>query len=141
MKNMITKTLKRKADFKRTLLGIIILILSACSTSKEITNKNDIDSYSVKHIPNNEHYYEGNIIVEVFDLNNQELIGALVTILSDGKKLSELELKTTSMGVFYKEEKNITVLVSMNGYEDVKTSSITISTDKACFITVRLSEK
>lgn len=141
MKNMITRTLKRKAAFSRTLLGIMVVILSACGTTKETTNKNDIESYSVKHVPNSENYYEGNIIVEVFDSNNQELTGALVTILSEGKKLSELELKTTSMGVFYKEEKNIIVLVSKDGFTDVKTSSIAMSTDKACFISVRLPEK
>lgn len=113
----------------------MIVILSACDTTKEITTKNDHPArYSVKHLPNSENYFEGNLIVEVFDSNNQELTGALVTILSDGKKLSELELKTTSMGVFYQKEQNIIVLVSKEGYTDVKTSSIVISSDKAYFL-------
>lgn len=137
---MTTRTLKRKAAFSLALYGIIVVIMSACGTTKEITNKNDTESYSVKHVPNSENYYEGNIIVEVFDSNNQELTGALVTILSEGKKLSELEL-TTSMGAFYEEEKDIIVLVSRYGYTDVKTSKIAMSTDKACFILVRLPEK
>ena len=40
MKNMITRTLKRKAAFGLMLLGIMIVILSACGTTKENTNKN-----------------------------------------------------------------------------------------------------
>lgn len=140
MKNMTTRTLKGKVAFSLALYGIIVVIMSACGTTKEITNKNDTESYSVKHVPNSENYYEGNIIVEVFDSNNQELTGALVTILSEDKKLSELEL-TTSMGVFNEEEKDIIVLVSRCGYKDVKTSKIAMSTDKACFISVRLPEE
>ena len=141
MKSMITKILIRKAPNRFTLLGILVVILSACGTSKEIPHKSGNDNYSVKYVPSSENYYEGNIIVEVYDSNNQELTGAHVTILLDGQKISELELKTTAMGVFYKETQKIIVLVSKEGYSDVKTSNVAMSGDKACVITVRLPEK
>ncbi len=141
LKNMKNRTLKRQVVFSLTLLGIIFIMLEACGTIKEATNESCADCYTVKYIPNSENYYEGNIIVEVLDEQNRELKGALVTILSDDKKLSKLELKNTSKGVFYKEEKNITVLVSKDGFKDVKTSNIAMFDDKACLISVRLPEK
>jgi hypothetical protein len=141
MINRTTMTSMKKTSIILLGFGIFLMTIFACGTVKETTNGKISSNYIVKQVPNSENYYEGNIIVEVFDSNNQELIGATVVILSDGEKISELVLKTTAMGVFYKEQKNISVTVSKEGYEDVKTNNIEMSSDRACFIEARLLEK
>ena len=108
----------------------ILALLSECNTP-----------YTIKRVPNKDNYYEGNIIVSVFDTERKELKDAVVTVLKKGKTLSELTLNDTSMGVFSENEKVIRIKVSKKGYSDVITEDIELSSDNALFVDVRLPKK
>ena len=126
------------------LVGTIVLCLitiGACGVCKNTVDSFKVPNYTVKFIPNNEHYYEGNIFVSVFDENGQKLTGAKVFLYSDVGLISELELATSSMGGFYKEEEKIKVNVTKHGFVDSETEFIVTKSEHGCFVEIRLYKK
>ena len=118
-----------------------VLLQSSCGTVKSTTEKKSSPCFEVEFVPNSQNMYEGNVIVQVFDSEGQQLNDAKVFIYSDGEEIAEMELIESSMGVFYKENKTITIKVSKPDYNDCNTELVTMSADNACFVKVRLEKK
>lgn len=127
-----------KAIYTFTLILTMFFLHTSCGTAKKTSAGNNVSNYTVKFVPNSQNMYEGNLIVQVLDSKGQELTGATLFLYSEGKQISELDLNTTSMGVFFKEQKNLTVKATKLGYVDSNTEVITMTPENACFLEIRL---
>lgn len=132
---------KTKLFYPAALIVAAIFLLASCGTAKNSTKENSITNYTVKFVPNGQNEYEGNIIVTVLDSKGKELIGTKLFIYSENRQISELELTTTSMGVFYEKQKTLSIKATKVGYLDCETEIISMSTDKACFVELKLIKK
>ena len=140
MKNRAFKMIKTKILYLAMVILAGTFLLTSCGAAKNSTVEKSNSNYTLKFVPNSENEYEGNLIVDVFDSKGLELKGAKVFVYSEGEKISELEL-SHSKGVFYKEQNTLIIKVTKDGYFDSKTEIITMNSDKACFIDIRLSKK
>jgi hypothetical protein len=135
---------------KNSILAIALLWISighaqTQNTPQQPDKKGNVSvtghQYQVNYLSESENIYEGNIIISIFDSNNNELTGAKLTLFSEDQKIGELELGTSSNGVFFKEQKVFHLEVSRKGYADFKTGIIQLFPDKACLIRVHLNNR
>lgn len=124
----------------RSLAYIILstLTLLSCGVLKKVNVEQQ--TIDIKYVANNDNYYEGNLIVKTLNVDGSSLNGTKVSVLSQGKLISELEL-STSMGVFYVQENSIQIKVEKEGFDITKIERITMYNDSACMVNVKLLEK
>jgi hypothetical protein len=124
---------------KLVVMFSVFLALSSCGTvNKSIPSDSD-SIYKAWNDPNDEFHYEGNIVVETFDLGGEPLYGTKIEIFSGGKLISQMVLDETYTGVFSKDVKTIIVRVSKAGFQEVKTAEIELDENLACFINFNLA--
>lgn len=132
---------KTKFIYPFTLVVTVMVLLTCCGTAKISNKEKSISNYKVKFVPNEQNDYEGNIIVKVLDSEGEGIVGAKVFIYSEKKQISELTLSTTFVGVFNKQQKNLSIKATKVGYLDCETEIISMSPDNACFIELKMVKK
>lgn len=123
----------------QTIALSITLIMSSIACGIHHDRNSSESTYKAWDDPNDEIYYEGNIVVQTFNSGGEPLPGTKIEIFYDKKLLSQIELRSTYTGVFNEDVETIIVRASKEGYQTSTTQKIKLDDELACFISFNLA--
>ncbi len=128
---------KQKMTLSAIFLGVsAIFILTGCVAQKEAAAIHP--SYTIDYISNSDNDFEGNLIIEIQNSNDEGLEGCQVSLSSKGKFISKMDIEDTFIGVFTTDNITFMVKTKKEGYLDVQTDKIRAKKGYACHLNIKM---